>query len=903
MIVVDGTGTGATTQYSAHLLEVGTAHYATLATLDYEGADKIQETITATEPLQLPESWATVESVSVGGILLTPALNPESLQPGEYLYNPYTNTITTLNGGQVTITGATQQIPVTPPYLPPPHPWLLSALPLEGEISISRSFEQHPSANFTFETRYGKSFLQQALAPGLEVDLYNIPLRIESLSIKEFPRAIYPEGRCQVQISFGGRWEGYIDEPCFFRDDGRNSSGTDEPFADPDCENQVAAANKNKDQTTVQALLNKIRIPYVGPGLAPVPIPSDTPRDAVANPGQLLTERVRVANGFQFWSNPSGAEVKAIGSQQVWSYTEAEILSEVETSYDAIDKNSKRRRLLSVSGFNPPEPDLINFPSTVTMAPAVVMRSEAPTNLAFEYPNVELSGEFNQPKDDNNEKTQGQSKPRWVKKDPKITTDIEGDKKAHEPQEGVQSVRTMSLCFDIGGQTKTRTFVTKENGTRVQEISEIWGFAFTALSIYDNATKSIRGNVTECWKCLKRTTTQYFYDDNTGYLIYIIENGYNTVRFQQESTDKPETLTTTDVEKLALYDFITIPVLSQTSNLLRLMPEWDSEGLYELFKVCNRDGTSRLEPIINPNFAPPYYPEVERSESVSFASRPNPGNKNIGADSAKKRLPDIVVGEEARFQADITIIPAEYKEIYTGESVGGFSVVRRGEELQPQKFNKYNRKFKAQGQAIAEALEEVFTEENTGDPPVAQRRADLYTREEEKPQQNKATSNNENKKYKYFIQTAGYIYQDPINGSENFSVADSLEKALTAARCKLAIENWRQGLTEQLQIPGNLGIKEGDRFNYLLNGEWRQRVVLSVQHNIQVLGVIDAAPRLTIVTSLSLGRWMAPDLAWNKVNQAKPGDGQKNNVMVLDVINQTLGGLLDWSQVRSRRNP
>jgi hypothetical protein len=260
------------------------------------------------------------------------------------------------------------------------------------------------------------------------------------------------------------------------------------------------------------------------------------------------------------------------------------------------------------------------------------------------------------------------------------------------------------------------------------------------------------------------------------------------------------------------------------------------------------------------------------------------------------------VGEESRFERIIDIIPATYKEIYTGESIGSYPVVQKGEELQPQKYVSYVRKFKAQGQSIAEALEEVFVEEQTGDPPVAQRRADLYTREGENQNTNQNSNDDPEDQYRYFLQTPGYTYADPINGSESFALATTLEEALIGARAKLAIENWRQGLTESLQIPGNLGIKEGDRFNYFCNGERRERVVLSVQHNMQILGIVDAIPKITCVTSLQLGRYVLPPLTWNKVRVPKPGK-TGYNLSILNVINANLGNTIDWILTRSRRNP
>lgn len=903
-------------------VELEENNYATLAVISY-GANEViaEENPISGEAIALPDNF-TPTTVVINGEIFTPAVNPESPQQGEYLYNPYTNTVQVYFTGEkrsLQIIGTQPpDIPVIPPQISPPFPLLLQSLPLQGTIQLNRSFEQQPSANFEFESTLSKGFLQTVFAPGTELDFYGLPLRINNNSITELARSIYPDMRCKVSVSLGSRWENYLDQPCFLRSDGGNSTSS-EPFQDPDCatNNQQSAANNSS--TTISSLLAKVKIRYTGPNLKPVPIPRDTPKDATVNPVQLLTERLRVANSFVRWSNPQAVEVIPISGLRTWAYQEAEILGEVETNYEAIARLSKRRA--SIPSLNPLQPDLINFPSTITPPPVPQLRGELPTALGFEYPNVELSGEFSQPQDNNNtESTQGNSKPRYVRIPQTRNERVDGDKNADVPLEGVTSVQAMSLCFDIGGQTKTRTTITEEGGTKIKEVLEIWGFAYTADSIYNDATGKLSGTLEETWKCLKRTTTEYIYDKNTGYLLYILESGYNTVRYKQENADNPETLQLDPSEsEYSLYGFFQIPVISRTSYFLSLMPEYTSEGLFELVKVCNRDGTSRLEPLVNPDYAPPYYVEYERSESVAFASRPNPENEGITVDADTKLAPDLIVGEESRFETYTTIIPAKYEMKWVG-SEGGYPVYERGAELSPQKIIKYIKKFKAQGQAIASALEEISIEESTGDPPVAQRRAPLYKREEPAPPPNQTQK--EETKYRYFLQTAGYSKEDPVGGSESFSVAKTFEEALTAARCKLAIENWRNGLTETLQIPGNLNIAEGDRFNYTLNGEYRQRVVLGVQHTLNILGVVNGVPRITLtgspvattegtsatrwltaITSLTLGRWALPGLTYNKIPLPKEPKPPGVNIVVTNVINENLGNIIDWARVRSRRNP
>ncbi|MFN6560020.1 MAG: hypothetical protein RMY28_009450 [Nostoc sp. ChiSLP01] len=895
MITIDSPylATTAGNYTAAHLTEVALAenNYAPLVVVDFGEVEVLA--VDAGEEITLPEDWESVRAIASNGQTFTPAENPESPQAGEFVCNPYTNTVRVYGsyGRSLQIYGLTRSIKFSPPLLSPPYPALFTNLPLQGTIQISRSFEQQPSAQFELESTLPKSQLQAIFTPGGELELYGIPLRINSVSITELPRAIYPDARCQLSVSLGGKWENY-NEPVFLRSNGKNDTPNDTPFQDADCLiPSGASADTFYTTTTVPALLKKAGIPYSGPTLAVVDIDKGTRRDAAVNPVGLLEERVRVANSFIRWSSAAAVEAVPISGLRVWEYQEHEILGEVTTSYEAIAKTSKKA--IAIPNLNPPLPDLTNFPSTVTAAPIPTLKNELPTALGFEYPNSELSGKFQETRRDQFERTQGQSQLRYVRKEPTKTTRIEGDAEAHVPLEGVESIQVMSLCFDAGGQTKTRTTVYEEDGATIYEIDEIWGFAYIAREIYDDSRDRLNGDPNQYWQCLKQTRTDYTYDLATGYFLYTYTSGYNTVRYRQESAESPETLgLDPDDSEYELYQFIRIPVVGRNSNKLRLDPNYTTEGLSELTKICNRDGTSTLVPVINPNFAPDYYVEEQRQESVAFASRPNPENEGVVGTADDPLLPDLIVGEESRFEKKTQITPAIYQQILTGSN-NGYPTSKQGQELTAQQIVDYIKQFKAQGPSINQALEETSIERSTGDPPVAQRKPAVYEQEQAK---NGIDAGFE-PTYKYYLQTAGYTIDDPVNGSENFSVAETLEEALTAAKCKAAIENWRNGFSENLQIAANSQIKEGDRFNYWCNGEYRKRIVLSAQTPLNILGTVNGQPKVTGITTLTLGRWMLPNVNYVKIPMPTA------SISNFNVVNQTLGGVLDWTRVRSRRNP
>ncbi|NJO65404.1 MAG: hypothetical protein HC836_47115 [Richelia sp. RM2_1_2] len=315
MIIISNT-TGINGDYTAQI-ETPTANYSPI----YIGNEQESTTLVDdfTQPIQLEVEQ--VDSVVIGTTFLTPAINPESPQLGEYIFNPYSKQLQIFSKApprSIQVISPPPLIPVIPPLLQEPHPQLFKNLPITGTIQLNRSFENHPTATASFEIALPRSVIQNILSPGLEVDIYGLPLRIENLDITELPRTIYPDMRCNVTINFGGKWENYLEEPVFLRDDGNNNLILDnEP--DPDCGIGVASNNNNRE-TTVIKLLNKAGIPYTGTILKTVNIPNDTPRDATADPVALLQERLRVANSFVRWSNPAAVEVTQINGGAIWNY-------------------------------------------------------------------------------------------------------------------------------------------------------------------------------------------------------------------------------------------------------------------------------------------------------------------------------------------------------------------------------------------------------------------------------------------------------------------------------------------------------------------------------------------------------------------------------------------------------
>lgn len=861
---------------------------STLSTIRFNANSQVLSNSYGT-PITLPANTQQILTVVANGVVLNPAVNPQNSQPGEFIFNPYTNQLTVYsNAATAKIYGTPQEIKFSPSLIRN-LPELFYLLPLEGDIQISRSFENHPQMSFSFETKFSKDTILNIFQPGREIDIQGVGYRVNNCNCVELPIAAHPDGRCKVSVSFGGKWENKLNNPIFLR---------------PQClQGNVRKAN-NSLIVPLSTILERANISLIGKALKTVFVPWDTPADAVVQPDQLIQERLRVAQSFVRYSKSQSIEIIDINSLDSHFIAESEIEGEISTDYQSISKSAKIK--LAPISFNPQQPDLTNFPATITQ-PNIQITAEINTNLGFEYPLTELTGDLKDVPDPIPEKTQGQQ-PRYKRKPKTSRTRIDGNKDANIPPAGVNLIQVMSLCFDLGGEQETRTYVYEENDTPVRTVEEIWGFAFTALEVYDASTGKLKGNPSEYWKLLRRVTTEFTYDQGlggtggTGYLLKKVGRGFNTVRWKTEKTDNPETLdfrgdsSEEATAQRKLYEFFRIPVVEKFSQSLRIMPERTDEGLFEVIPDCSAGGSRAL---INPDYAPPYYAEVQRTEKISFARRSNPDNEGRSIQAGDTFAPDLIVGSLEVYESQITgYTPPEYERKLVG-SYGGYPVYRDGALLSPAKWYKYNKKFSAQGQAIATAIEDISVEQGEGNPPLAEpRRANLFTKEEPEESQKDKILFDDNK-YRHFIWTDGHFRTDPISGTESFSEAKTLNEALTAARTKLAIENWRNGYTETLQLTSYRGeIKEGDLITYFCKGQYRRRVVISVNHTLNILGNIDGQPIVVGKTSLTLGKYLKPQLQSAKIEVP-----EISVVSIDSIVKQTIGGLLDWEAVSSRRKP
>lgn len=865
-------------------------------------SDSIKAVVLTTDP---PIGWQPGTNISLNNQVLIPSPTPEKPKQGEFILNESTGKVLAYFKQQarsLQILGKLQSINFYPSKISPGFPQLFYNLPLTGQMHFSSSLEGFPTASFEFETELSKSSLESIFVPGAELEFLGASLAISAVSFEEYSIAVYPQTRTKMSVSLKSKHENYINHPIFLKREGKNQIPSD-PKIDPDCLSKTDPHYDEGRLVSIQNIFERANIQLSGTQLKPVILAQDAKLSDTIVPSQVLTEeRLRLANSFVRYCKPY-IEIIPITGINTHIYNESELGdASPKSSYNSTSKSNRRN--LAVPNLSEYF-DLVNFSANESRVSNISMGSGGETAFAFEYPNVLLEGEFLDILNGKKyELTQSNSIPRWIKKQPIIEEKIEGDSEAHLVPNGIKKIKAMSMCFDLGGMTRTRTTKYTERGDVYKTVDETWGFCFRAMQIADieeftRAIIGLAGNPDTYWVKVKEVITEYYYEYTTGYLISTSVKGFSKARFKQESTSEPETFTSLPTDPdYDLYYFFDLPIAGITYYKLALLPEFSTDDAFEQVKVCNfQKGTSSIEFVANPNYAAPYYVEKVLTELSSFARTEHPDNKGIKVAPGVVLKPDILIGEESYFETITTITPAEYEDtttLYTGIDI----IVTKGKQLKPQTYTTYEKKYKAQGMQIGKAVEEISTSTQDGDPPLGQRKKNLY--EKEDPQKSlPKTDNNAKTKYTYLLQSPGYLSEDPIGGSVSFPLAIDFKEAFKAAECKFYMENIKSGYEETLDIPFNPNILEGDRFIYYWNGEMRERIVKERSSTLLFNGVTNGNLDINGITSLKLGKLPRVNLSYQELFQVSK-DNKPKHPEIKDSFAKVVG--FDWASVQSRRN-
>lgn len=822
------------------------------------------------------DEFDEIDVVQVGGVTYRPAQDITNPQPGEFTFDPYTLILVIVEqptnplpvGMSPKVKGKTKNSGVLQTdRIPPPYPSWLFLVPATGELSWSRNFESHPSGSLKLETdrRFAQD-VREVFQIGTELPIYDILLRVASIDEEIVPLSDCPEGRYAFSIALEGCWQYYANEPAFYRDQPRTTGIIDSEKGEPDPECEIGGGNvsqistalngmtleqrKNTLKTTVKRLAEQVGASFDGPEM-PVYYPKDTERSATTSWFSEAQSRVRQHKSFLFLSSSKAVEVRPLSSGQTWRYSEAN-LSNVRHSYQGKGKPRKfsPRKLL------PPTPKASEFGNITPTTPTF---SQSPEDMSTfpkaEYKATPLEGKFmdileqNRSEEDTRGEAPALSEPRWKRIAPVRREITSGDNNPSQPPKGLKYIKTMDLVHTKSGPKKQVETTITEDGHPIRSIREIWGLSYHGFDVVIPSTGQILALAEDWWKIVERHITDYIYDAKTGYLIRTRLSGFTEKQLQGERTpqgvnsDQPETLELynspdpIDQYYLKLYLMTRLAIRGgkqcklQSYRLYYPTSSLDKPP-YEEYKVCNPDGTSRIEYKIDPNWVEPMF-EVESLEEVdSFYWLAHPDS--IEGD----RKPPYTVGDESSNRRRLQLIPANTP---TGDDLVG---VVDGND----RFLEYSWNNSATGNQFREIAVDGQFNENDGRPSPATRKPTTYEKVEPEKQDRlllKFTTGT--RPYKYVLTTGDYSATEATNdGSVSYPHAVTKQQALDAAETDLLIRDMRENLQTSVTVPFNGKICEGDYFEFYCLGTRYKRRILSVSQQLVFSGELNGK---TFVTS------------------------------------------------------
>lgn len=840
----------------------------------------------------LPEQISHVLLIEVSGAIYTAATDPA---------NPRSQEFTRASDGAIVLVGVNRPavgatvrvvgrgiglggggIPSTAlaaGILPP----LLQRLPLLGEFSWELGLEDHPSATFNLVATYQTvGAIRSAFKRGSEYEIFGIGFRVQSVAESQGNLGQAAGGVYFFSIRLEGKWKLLLEKkPIYLRRQGAganppagpvpNYTSSNQAYQDSDCqvappgtaivENSSTVTTVAKQFTSVQELGSQIGVKIAGPPM-PVEIPPDTQPDTPENLGPMLEERLRIAGCFADYS--SATEVRAMkwGEGRSWSFAAPQLfpLSEQEgiKIYLSHDYRDEGQPTIG-SGGGATFAIASSFPSSITSPPSFSSSPEssigygaaiAPTRLEWGNSSDETNKKPSQysytSSGGNQEPTNNSKRPRFKRRGRVEKTYTEGDTEnlGSPPPEISLVSGTLDLLWTKSGPTKTEIEHTTIDGMPKRDRVSTWGVIGTA------ATGLL-------WTEVKREITEHNYDDRTGYYLGSTTSGFQWQQILQESLQKPET-SKLDSDSLLqeLFSFRAIAIEGRTSKVLHQYRDYYSDArnsespLFDLFKTCNRDGSSSIVPIYNPNFVSGMFEVEEGTKRSAFTFVRNPDYDP--ADPEKNKLPKyLTTGEDGNNRIKRTILPAAKNAV---PRLGEFKEISISSQPNAvDSYSEYKSDFSSSGALFSDGAESTGTSVNQGRPSPATRLPDLYELEESEVgatnpnQENNANNEStisqqiqaDGSRIEKIVCTPPHTLSEPVSGSKSYSLATSYQEALQAFKTEAVLSDARQTVTTNLSVPFNPAIRPGDKAAIAYGPDAYKRVVLSVSGKISFLGITE----------------------------------------------------------------
>jgi|GEM_PF-4976137 len=869
----------------------------------------VNNTVTVSIGTQEP-----VVAVVADSQVFTSAINPASPRPGEFIQNPYTGEVILYTAIALTTVAAqtlsTSQV-LYRQRIPGPHPDWFSRVPITGQFQIGLAFEQQPTGGFQFQVlgRANLLALLSAFRPDTRIPFYGYGLRVINIQFEQDQLSEQPIGFYTISASLAGANEWELIEPISIADLTK-TEGTGIP-----------TTTQPRSTITVTELGAKAGITISMP-VTSINIAKRKSSETLTVDTEFKA-RLRHQGLFADYCEDT---LKAINIDSVnfWTYSDETILEPPTIQYLGRQTKQQLGSVTISSSTKSPAPlpntfDLIGNFTIQNEDPDLIGKANV-------FPGTEITGRFTgvYPSEEQEDRL-GQSfldaRPSWKRK-PIIRITLEkGDVNPTSPPDNTTIIKTTSLNYTNSGPTKVIESTTTENGSPVRATTKVYGFVYLAkdtnvVQNYQDAAQLRITNPGAYWQLVKETTTTWVYDNNYNYEVGTITTGRELFAFQNES-DSLETYTLTrQIAELKNTNFSAAAAVSNvpTSTIINETNEqiarkiktamsyniqWKTiyevmgrrlkamssvyddrsnlSGKYIYFNYAGPDGSNQVGQVADPNFAPPYFAEQEWNYHNSFDSMPNPEKPQTVIEngvSKKIQKPPLTTGRETMNRRDIKTYPAPGNAADGTLAFRSITVTTSNTEMQaeyfqnagqrqgepssiPDRYTEFVSEFSAEGANYDNAVTRTTFEERVGRPGVAGRKPDEY--EQTPPEGDKVTQTFDNRQH--IVTSPGYDIE--VREQQSYPYAITLDDAKRAVRTDAIVaEINNPSRTVDITIPINLQIKPGDKVMATLSGIIYRCRVSRIDHQGEILGVVDGALQIEGITRLQLSPDREPDYTW-----------------------------------------
>jgi hypothetical protein len=755
----------------------------------------------------------------------------------------------------------------------------LAGLPVLSNITISESFQDHPTASISLVTSV--NYIAQVRSLFRVSSLFN-------LSKYQFVVNSYNEELSsdddilRVNINLRGKWDNYVNYPIALN----NTTDINNNFQDPECSIDATEIAKTKKYVTINEVAAKSGARITG--IEGTVIVDKSDNNATVTLGSLINEYLDINSAFVDYNKPDVIVCRKLNAVTSWTYNSDKILSNFNTTIN-------RNLPLPINGSYGSINNNISYTSLVPTTITNRVTSLIAENISIipcpTIYNYTTPDNFN---DNGNviiEEATKDIQSKFESRKPVKRTYYKGDLDAAYCPPNITRLKTLDLNYDNSGVTKTITYVTEEDNNPISEVTRRYGFAYTAwdITLISGGSIELDSAADSWWFLIEKTVTNYIYDEKTGYLLGYDLSGEKLIRAQIEGSDNftqnyalaandDQELSSFDTATYNTYQFRYVPVYGAKRYLLAQHRDYYKQfGQQSKFiKRCNKDGSSSY--VADPTYVEPMFVIAESEEYSCFLQVSNPAN--IDRESGDPIQPPLTSGQETYNRTTLKILPSKNSN---REQFGfEFDSAFQGEDT----YITYTSNFTSQDPGFRAVTEETSSSTNTGIPPVHTRKPPKYELIEPKKEEIKKPSN-----YRYVYWTTPYTGGYPRTGSYNFDKAKNINEVTAAVNNQLRIDDIRNTLTSTMTVPYNGSITTGDKVTVIFNGLQCRRRVVSITHSIEQ-EVTNTGVITTAVTNLTMGIDRDISVSREKEKIVKPTN--LNPQTLVDVINAEfkLGSLL-----------